>query len=479
MGEPKKVTIIMVGRNQAKLTKKAIESLAQFTDSNKYKLLFMDNGGTDHSDSWVTHYCRDNGIELKYQYNPENVGWVKAVNKAYEMCNTEFSLTCHNDVIFCKQWLENMMRRFCNSSVAAVGPVISFAMGPQSIHYAYQTFGVDVRYILGLFFLCRMDVLREIKETHGEYLSSSYGMGDKEELELCWSIRQLGYQFEIARDVYIEHVGEKAFVETLGSQQNFYEYQNKQLQILKERLGEKEVNDIYSIQIRKPIKLMVGLLFRTEYVHYRFFISMLKIWGETQVAKMLHQIIRGHPTDRNAIVREFLKTDCTHLLFIDDDMFFEGNSIIKLLAHDVDICTGIAWQRGEPHAPCIFLANHEKKEIFPLDALKSGLVEIDTCGGYFLLIKRKVLETVEPDWFKYGSIELGYGVQNKKDKGIGEDVYFGLKSKLAGFDIYCDSDVIVGHLGQTQEIDEKFYLGYKESGKQEEAIKKMNEFKKL
>ena len=474
----KPLTIIMVARNHIEQTKKAIESLAEHTDPSQYKLFFMDNGGTDNTDSWLIWYCREKGIELKYTYS-DNVGYINAVNIAYAMVDTPYSLTVHNDIVFCKQWLDNMMRRFKNEKVAAVGPVISFALGPQSIHYAYLTIGCTVKYILGLFFLCRTDVLNKIKEDTGEYLPTVYGMGDKEELELCYRIRQLGYIFEIARDVYIEHEGEKSFIDNLGSQQAFYDYQEKQKKILISRLGEDVVNNIYQIEIKNPVKLMIGILTRTEYVHYKNVISLLKVWGATQVYKTFYHIARGHPAmARNQIVKEFLKTDCTHLLFIDDDMIFEQDAILRLLTHDVDICTGIAYQRGEPHAPCVFLFNPNDQSFYPVEVPeKKLLVQVDAIGGYFFLVKRKVLETVEKPWFVYGDTSLGFNDSDDPDnRGVGEDVYFSAKSRLAGFEVWSDTGLEIKHIGQCLEIDTDYFNKYKESGKLDEAIGK---FKKM
>lgn len=475
----KAFTIIMVARNHLEQTQKALTTLHKHTDPSKYKLLFMDNGSTDHTDSWLTHWCREKGIELQYQYYPENRGWIAAINNAYEIVDTEYALTCHNDVKFSKQWLDRMMQRFKNKNVAAVGPVITFAMGPQSMHYAHLTFNCEVKYLLGLFFLCRMDVLRQVKEVTDNYLPVEYGMGDKEELELCWYIRKLGYQLEIARDVVIEHDGEKSFVDLLGSQSKFYEYQQEQLKTLRTRLGDETVEDIYKVEIKNPIKLMIGILTRTEYIHYRNMISFLKIYGNTQVYKTFYHVARGHPASgRNAIVKAFLKTECTHLLFIDDDMVFDQDAVNKLLAMDVDIATGIAYQRGEPFAPCTFLFNAENKSFYPVETGGCGHVQVDAIGGYFFVIKRKVLETVQKPWFVYGDTSLGYNDSDDPDnRGIGEDIYFSAKAKHAGFEIWVNGDVEIGHIGQEQIINTDFYKEYKDSGKLEKFLNK--EFKEM
>lgn len=481
----KPLTIIMVGRNHLEQTQKAIESLVKYTDKSQYSLIFFDNAGSDHTDGWIIPFCREHGIDFRYIYSPDNRGYIGAVNHCYNLVETPYSLTCHNDVEFSLQWMERMLRRFRDETIAAVGPVISFAMGPQAQRFAYLTFGVEVKYILGLFFMCRTSVLSEIKKDTGEYLPTIYGLGDKEELELCYKIRQLGYKFEIARDVYIKHEGEKSFVDTLGSQQAFYEYQNKQLTILRDRLGNDIVNDIYSINITKPVKILVGILTRTEYVHYRNMISFLKVWGMTQVYKDFYHVGRAHSAvARNIIVKAFLKGDYTHLLFIDDDMIFEGDAINKLLAMDVDIATGIAYQRGEPHSPCIFLFNPDNKSLYPVEAVRDkesrGQSQVDAIGGYFILAKRKVFEGVEYPWFKYGDTSLGINDSvDPEEKGIGEDVYFSAKAKMAGFEVWVDTSVEIKHIGQEREIDSDYFFSYKDSGKLQEAIDERDKFKKM
>jgi GT2 family glycosyltransferase len=485
MRTDKKVTIGVVVRNHQEQTEKCLRSLAEHTDPSKYVLIVFDNGSEDDNNSFVLSLCRDKGIECKYQGSTENEGYNARQNQLYDMCETEFALICHQDVVFSPHWLEGMMRRFDDPMVAAVGPCISFALGAQSIHFIYKTFNCEVNFLVGLFFLCRMDVLKTVKEKYGEgkwYVSPAYGvLGDKEELELCYRIRQLGMQLVIARDVYIEHEGEKNYIDTLGSQQKFYEYQNKQKDILVSRLGNDVVNDIYSIRILKPIKLMIGILTRTEYIHHLNYVSMLKVWGETNLFKTFYHVGRGHPAEgRNQILREFLKTDCTHVVFIDDDMTFEGDIINKMLAHDVDVVTPIAYQRGEPHAPCIFLANAETKSLYPWDIVDQGLVEIDTMGAYFTLVKRHVIENVTPPWYKYGDTELGFNAGEDvgaDERGIGEDVYFGLKCKLAGWKVWCDTDAVIGHIRSDEVVDKEYAKKYKDSGKQAKFIE--NKFKKV
>ena len=44
---------------------------------------------------------------------------------------------------------------------------------------------------------------------------------------------------------------------------------------------------------------------------------------------------------RNALVHNFLKTDCTHLMFIDSDIKFNANEIPRMFEVDKDVICGI------------------------------------------------------------------------------------------------------------------------------------------
>jgi hypothetical protein len=44
---------------------------------------------------------------------------------------------------------------------------------------------------------------------------------------------------------------------------------------------------------------------------------------------------------RNGLTHQFLKTECTHLMFIDADIRFDGNDILSMVAADKDIICGL------------------------------------------------------------------------------------------------------------------------------------------
>jgi hypothetical protein len=49
---------------------------------------------------------------------------------------------------------------------------------------------------------------------------------------------------------------------------------------------------------------------------------------------------------RNAVLRDFLNSNCTDLVFIDADVGWEPEALIKLIKHDRDIVAGVYPKRA-------------------------------------------------------------------------------------------------------------------------------------
>lgn len=88
---------------------------------------------------------------------------------------------------------------------------------------------------------------------------------------------------------------------------------------------------------------------------------------------------------RNSLTSEFLKSDCTHLLFIDSDLIFSSGQINRLIDHDEDLVAGFYPKKKEGAVEwvCNALVNAP---------LPCGLQEVRYMGTGFMLVKRVVFE---------------------------------------------------------------------------------------
>lgn len=117
---------------------------------------------------------------------------------------------------------------------------------------------------------------------------------------------------------------------------------------------------------------------------------------------------------RNVLLAYFLNSDYTHLLFIDADIEFQVEDVLKLYAADKDVVVGaypkkgVAWQRiksnmianptkemtdkeiaasGSDYAINFKFVNKEDKSV----AVEKGLVKLHDAGTGFMMIKREAI----------------------------------------------------------------------------------------
>jgi hypothetical protein len=138
--------------------------------------------------------------------------------------------------------------------------------------------------------------------------------------------------------------------------------------------------------------------------------------------------------------------------WIDSDSLFTPQMLQRLINYNQDIVAGLQSFEGGNGFTCgklddEFFKQHGYMEYYTPESIEKaefnevGLLEVDYTGFGMVLIKKGVFENMEypwfrPMWFDYGDI---------KDFSM-EDVGFCINAKKAGFKIYVDPTIRVGHL---------------------------------
>lgn len=167
--------------------------------------------------------------------------------------------------------------------------------------------------------------------------------------------------------------------------------------------------------------------------------------------------------NRNLIIEQAIAHECTHIMFLDDDVAFAPTLLSDLMKHsDKDVVTALYLMRNYPHQPIIFdeaLEDGRCKHHYPADE-KTGLIEIVACGLGACLIRIEVFKALEKPWIRLGELE--------KDHWC-DDIGFFRRVREAGFKLYCDTSIQVGHMAQAtvwpQYVDGKWHTMYDTSGK--------------
>jgi GT2 family glycosyltransferase len=176
-------------------------------------------------------------------------------------------------------------------------------------------------------------------------------------------------------------------------------------------------------------------------------------------------------TARNRLVADFLKTDFTHFMFIDQDVGFLANDVFALIQEDKDIVAGtyplkqINWEYVEQAVkdgvPAEKLESHTAMHVFlPVNKQdkpnNKELLEVINVGTGFMLIKREVFEKLAETvntYFEVITPELRvktldfFGHERVDDEFWGEDVSFCMRVRGAGMKIYVAPWVQCSHYG--------------------------------
>lgn len=183
--------------------------------------------------------------------------------------------------------------------------------------------------------------------------------------------------------------------------------------------------------------------------------------------------------NRNLMIRIALQNNATHCFFLDDDVSFAPDILLRLLAHDKDIVSGLYLMRNYPHLPIMFDESYEDGRCrfsFLKPGMK-GLVPAVNFGLGCALIKtdvfRKMAEGEDLDKFCW--ITLG---EAEKDHWC-DDISFFNRARKLGYELFVDLEAKCGHavnmyIWPHQDADGKWYTKYDTTSKEAPIIPQVN-----
>jgi hypothetical protein len=188
---------------------------------------------------------------------------------------------------------------------------------------------------------------------------------------------------------------------------------------------------------------------------------------------------------RNDLAQRAVEMNADFALFIDSDLTFPPDALVRLLAHGKDVVAGTYNKRVPPYETLGKL----KGEVPPVEELlKGGLREADYLPGGFMLIRTEVFKKLAWPWFyethnRHGSpvdsfvgmvkdsfmLQPTQGVvdmltMSKElntwlsetwplepgNRVMSEDYNFCRKARFAGYQLWCDLDLTwqIRHIGE-------------------------------
>jgi len=163
---------------------------------------------------------------------------------------------------------------------------------------------------------------------------------------------------------------------------------------------------------------------------------------------------------RNILTAMFLESNCTHLMFIDADIEWEDDAIIRMLAMDKDIIAGAYPKKTLPidYAINLKFVDEARKQV----RVENGAVEVLDASTGFFMVKRQVVErmiesypelfyvndsSIDPKYNQYCYSFFDTIHDPDDNRYLSEDYTFCRRWQKIGGEIWLDPNTRLNHVG--------------------------------
>ncbi|MDE2095638.1 MAG: hypothetical protein KGL39_00145 [Patescibacteria group bacterium] len=212
-----------------------------------------------------------------------------------------------------------------------------------------------------------------------------------------------------------------------------------------------------SWEIRAANQVLVGTLHvDVTTLAWAFGIRNLIIPGRDDLRQFYPFLpVAGMPFDhaRNVICQKALEYGAQYVLMLDSDVIPPRDTIIRLMAHNLPLVSGMYCRRSPPHGVPVMI----KEGQWITNFVPGSLVEADVVGSGCLLIHRSVLEAMSPSdkargkqWFDWRVDMRGTGTL-PDGLCMSEDFVFCANARQQlGIKAYVDTSIVCKHIGYAQ-----------------------------
>lgn len=154
---------------------------------------------------------------------------------------------------------------------------------------------------------------------------------------------------------------------------------------------------------------------------------------------------------RNAIVKAAIQNGADYIWMLDDDHIININDNpdayllpIRLVQHleenpNIGVVGALYYQRGDNCYP-VFMQELDGQPFFLLHSEVAGRMQkVDVTGGGCMMIRTSVFDKISEPWF---APEHEYGT----------DIQLCKQVRAAGFEVWCDTSLEIGHLRKEKQV---------------------------
>jgi len=218
-----------------------------------------------------------------------------------------------------------------------------------------------------------------------------------------------------------------------------YSHYKEDMALYKSRLLS-QWGKVKSPQQNKPTRVAIGVP-SGDFIHADFALSLLNLCL-VSLMRGVHSAVINHKSalveaGRNEIIRQAIDMKADHVFFLDADMTFPSDTLLRLLSHGLDVVGCDASRRREPFTSVVKDLNNK-----PIDYTNcKPLEKLSGASSACQLIKMSVFDKLKSPYFRVEWVG--------ENKFTGEDYVFSKALRDAGFKVWCDTKLSreIGHLG--------------------------------
>ena len=151
---------------------------------------------------------------------------------------------------------------------------------------------------------------------------------------------------------------------------------------------------------------------------------------------------------RNVLAQKAIDGNFDRVLWLDSDIIFDSNLMQKMSSHlngGLEFVSGLYFKRTFPTEPVCYEkiiqkqdGNELSTEIYPYKYYPQNcLFEVEATGFGAVMMNTDLLKRVSDK----------YGLPFSPCLGLGEDLSFCWRARQLGVKLYCDSSIILKHIG--------------------------------
>lgn len=415
----------------------AIRSIEHQT-KNRYRLIVVDSASREEKTKKLFEEVKQRGHTVVHL--AENRSFSHVVNTGVALGKAPFIIVFNSDAIAHEGWDSALLQDAAEKTTGMVGARTNMALGPMGDPKFPA--GADASFLV---FVC-VAMRRQVWDAVGPMDAMTFDGFSGEDLDYSWRVKQAGYKLRVS-NAFVYHAGSRTLMNTVGPQLEQRRRNDEKYRML---LDQKWGKEWVAENMRWQPRILVMTYHAEEWTRVTFMAALQTLKNSGNLGYAFHNITRApiHMARQNAC--DFAAdNDFDVLVQLDDDATFPPEVIARLLSHGKEAVTALAYQRKPPHLTCVFELGDDGVLGRPMEGVEhTGLRKVDVSGFHCSAIKTSVIKKMRAAGIK----QYFGGFENK----VGEDFAFCLNMKKVGIPLYCDTDLISGHIGSAIIVDEQY-----------------------